>query len=194
MKYKKFIIENYRAITGPLDIDVERHSLMPIIGINESCKTTILQAIFSFDYLNDQLNDGGRHLKDVSNLYSTSAGRARVSADIELSPADFKHALDEVLADKEDNGVADQSIASYRRHAAKLPTEIRITRDLTTKRYSIDWASLKDTNANHVVAREILLKLPYILYFDDFRDSIEERIEIRKDASGRLSGWLSILE
>jgi predicted ATP-dependent endonuclease of OLD family len=68
MRYLTFTIKNYRAITGPLEIDVNKKTLIPIIGINESGKTTILQAIFSFDYYNDEFNQEGRHLKDTTNL------------------------------------------------------------------------------------------------------------------------------
>ncbi len=72
MRYKKFIIRNYRAITGPLVIDLDKKSLVPIIGINESGKTTILHAIYAFDCFNDKFNEGGRHLEDTVNLYRTS--------------------------------------------------------------------------------------------------------------------------
>ncbi len=49
MEYGKFWIRNYRAITGPLEVDVARTPLVPIIGVNECGKTTILSAIFAFD-------------------------------------------------------------------------------------------------------------------------------------------------
>jgi len=78
--YKRFLIKNYRAITGPLEIDVEKRALTPIIGVNESGKTTVLHAIFAFDCFNDHLNDGGRHLKDTSNLYRTSSPPATIEA------------------------------------------------------------------------------------------------------------------
>ena len=60
MRYKQFVINHYRAITGPLKIDVDKRTLTPIIGVNESGKTTILHAIFAFDYYNDGLNGGRR--------------------------------------------------------------------------------------------------------------------------------------
>lgn len=71
MRYTKFTIENYKGIGGPLDVDLHKTSLMPIIGVNECGKTTILQAIFSFDYFNDSFNETIRHLEDVHNLYTT---------------------------------------------------------------------------------------------------------------------------
>jgi len=33
MKYKKFRIKNYRAITEEIEIDLDKNSLTPIIGI-----------------------------------------------------------------------------------------------------------------------------------------------------------------
>ena len=54
MKYNKFTIRNYRAIEGPMEINIKKNKLVPLIGTNESGKTTILQAIFAFDYANDK--------------------------------------------------------------------------------------------------------------------------------------------
>ncbi len=67
MKYKKFIIDNYRGIDGPLSIDIDRDTLIPIIGVNESGKTTILHAILAFDHINDKQN-GGLHINDASDV------------------------------------------------------------------------------------------------------------------------------
>ena len=70
MQYKNFEIKNYRAIKGPMIIDIEETRLMPIVGINECGKTTILKAIYCFDEANDK-NYNGKHLKSLDNLYST---------------------------------------------------------------------------------------------------------------------------
>jgi predicted ATP-dependent endonuclease of OLD family len=51
MKYERFVIQNYKANKGPLEIDVSRRRLHPIIGINESGKTTVLHAISVFDWM-----------------------------------------------------------------------------------------------------------------------------------------------
>ena len=54
MKYNKFTIRNYRAIEDPMEINIKKNKLVPLIGTSESGKTTILQAIFAFDYANDK--------------------------------------------------------------------------------------------------------------------------------------------
>jgi predicted ATP-dependent endonuclease of OLD family len=67
MNVKHFSIKNYRAIK---EIDISlRYSLIPIIGINESGKTSILQAILAFDFRRDKYNKG-EHL-EYQNKYST---------------------------------------------------------------------------------------------------------------------------
>src|ERR1700739_4548964 len=104
MRYKRFVINNYRAITGPLEINVDKGSLMPIIGVNESGKTTILQAIFAFDNFNDRLN-GRRHLKDISNLYRTSSPDAVIEAVVEMT----KEELGSAILDCEDNDQSSES-------------------------------------------------------------------------------------
>lgn len=96
MRYTKFIIHEYRGIQEPIEFDLTRESIFPLIGVNECGKTTILEAILAFDETADRQN-GGRHLRDVQNLYSLAAkGKPRVSAEIELKSEDFQDAIKEV--------------------------------------------------------------------------------------------------
>jgi len=68
MKYLRFKIYNYRAIESA-EIAVS-NSLIPIIGINESGKTTILLAVLAFDKNKDKYNKG-EHL-EYKNKYKVS--------------------------------------------------------------------------------------------------------------------------
>jgi len=56
MKYTKFIIKNYKAI-DELTVNLSKN-VIPLIGLNESGKTSILQAILAFDKDKDNLLDG----------------------------------------------------------------------------------------------------------------------------------------
>lgn len=188
MRYLSFCIRNYRAITAPLTIDVERRSLTPIIGVNECGKTTILQAIFAFDGINDSLN-GGKHLEDVANLYSTKRAHATVGATVELTWHEFREALKAI-----DDASVQSSIGTYKTRKKVFTDSITITRDLSTRKYLIDDERFKNAALNHLVAEEIIRHLPYILYFDDFRDSVDDRIEIPTDADTPAVGWLAIME
>lgn len=82
MRYLSFDIKNYRAISG-LTVKLDA-KLIPLVGINECGKTTILQAIYSFDYINDE-EYAGQHLKSTQNLYETVNAEASVSAHITKS-------------------------------------------------------------------------------------------------------------
>ncbi|MGA8581517.1 MAG: ATP-binding protein, partial [Bryobacteraceae bacterium] len=134
MHYKRFVIRNYRAITGPLEINVEKKPLAPIIGVNESGKTTILHAILAFDYFNDHLNDGGRHLKDIANLYRTSSPMPVVEAQIEIRRIE----LDRAISSCAEQHVPLRPHLAMLRKKRALPTTPTIRRNLKTMSYSWD--------------------------------------------------------
>jgi len=85
MKIESFRIVNYRAIE---DIEFKlNYSMNPIIGINESGKTSILQAILALDKTRDKLNKG-EHL-EFQNKYSTKATKdCSITANISLDASD----------------------------------------------------------------------------------------------------------
>lgn len=195
MRYLSFSIENYRAINGPICIDIEKSRLIPIIGVNESGKTTILHAIHAFDYFNDK-NNNGSHLVDIKNFYSTNYGskvvKPFVSAKIQIELGEWAEAVKVVANEKPDllpeeraNNISDM-----------MPTQngrFELIRDLELLNYQIRpdvGLSLEEQN---MISRQLIRSLPYILYFDDFRDKIEERIEIPLDNS-KASDWLRYME
>lgn len=57
MRYKSFRIMNYKAIKD-LTIEINKPNLIPIIGLNETGKSSILQAMFAFDFTNDSQYNG----------------------------------------------------------------------------------------------------------------------------------------
>lgn len=178
---------------------MERNQLIPIIGVNESGKTTIIHALFAFDYFNDSLNDNGRHLRDIHNLYQTSDKPSVISADVALSPEEFSNAVAAVCAKTFKHDRYNDAIASYRAKYSKIHRKlspvITISRNLKTKTYSLYPEEVfPSQDLNHLLAREFLRHLPYILFFDDFRDSVDEKIELAHDENGEMSGWLSIVE
>ncbi len=190
MRYKKFIIKHYKGISGPLEVNLSKTSLMPIIGVNECGKTTILQAIFSFDYFNDSFNKTIRHLEDVHNLYTTNPQTPTICAEIEITTDEIKSILKE-LKDKDSS--LDSKVRSYSRLLKDFSGILIISRNIDTKEYNIDYSKFNDSEFNVLLSKEIIKKLPYILFFDDFRDNIEEKIEIKKDDE-EMSGWLAIID
>lgn len=193
MKYAKFTLKDYKALAGELEIDI-RKSLLPVIGINESGKTSILWGIFAFDEANDTLNDG-RHMKNVGNLYKTSnRGEPSVIADIEATKDEMIGLVDDIDGSAETPAEAKAEVKKYKRALASWGGVVRIKRNLTTKGYSIENPELKGfPNLNPLVISECMDYTPFILYFDDFRDTIHEEIPIDGEPKSP-KGWLAILE
>ena len=197
MKYLAFTIKNYRAITEPLRINISKRSLAPIIGINECGKTTILNAIFAFDSVNDERNEG-KHVKDFLNLYSTVQTPAIISAEIEITAGDLLDTLKEIgedgaIPEEEKKGIS--TLKKRIKALGNAVTPMVIDRNLESKKYSINhqlfsgFPLLSEHAANKIVPY-----LPFILYFDDFTDSVDDVIEIIKNPDGSMSTWLSIME
>lgn len=189
MQYLKFRIENYRAITKPLEVDVSRHPLIPIIGVNESGKTTILHAIFALDGANDHLNDG-RHLEDTENLYSLESPPALVTAVIDLNAIDLVTAIKAFTSDERLAAIRKQLLDRAEVHEGP----VAVTRNLRTRTYSTDLLFTDDERIDALLASRIISQMPYILFFDDFRDSVDDRIEIKAKDDEILTGWLAIME
>lgn len=191
MRYRSFTIRDYRAIAGPLTIKVDSASLLPVIGVNECGKTTLLHAILAFDYHNDRGNHGGRHLRDSQNLYSTSPPPPRITASIAISESEFASCVRQLRSQPEwESG---KEVRRYLRRKDRLEGTIEVTRDLSTDKYSISAEYLDHEEFNNDLSRTILKSLPYILYFDDFQDAIEEKVEI-KSSSAAASTWLNTFE
>jgi predicted ATP-dependent endonuclease of OLD family len=191
MKYIAFTIDKYKGIEEPLTLNIEKNSLIPIIGVNECGKTTILQAIFAFDYTNDSFNDTVRHLEDIKNRYKSSPADPKISAEISITKDEMNGILND-LAGKEEMWKSETN--SYKRKIGiNYNGLIKITRNLVNKKYSIEPDS-KNVDFSHKLSTEIIKVLPYTLFFDDFRDSIASKIEIKPNKDGELDGWLAIID
>lgn len=252
MKYRKIIIHEYRGIRDPIEFNLERESIFPLVGVNECGKTTILEAILAFDHTADKQN-GGRHLKDVENLYSLKKGLPRVSAEIQIEPKQlityFKKCQKEVsnadalvarLVVPESDDSTKRDVSSLLKEFdlrvdrfLKRPvtedgstpiaaSDIEKVRDLRSKRreqdrirelttevsqstfdcititrnlgpgigYKLDCGIDLPVRLQNRLAQMIVADLDYILYFDDFRHDVPERISIKSDSKNE---WTSIL-
>jgi predicted ATPase len=226
MKYKKFIIDGYRGINDLTEINIVKESIIPIIGKNESGKTTCLEAILAFDFHNDNEHNG-KHLQNVQNLYSTLPKPVIISAEVDLgakfsledmfkselstfkdeflknNPADAKSlkgfAFD-LLEDAEDNVYRFKNWEYVRAIQilgdAVINTHcLLISRNLLNMKYFIPELTGKITvEADDAICRALVRQLPYSLYFDDFRDRLEEHIYITKDTNNsNYSTWIPYL-
>ena len=191
MRYLSFTILQYKAISQPLVVDLTKTPLVPIIGINECGKTTILKAVLAFDYYNDTFNKNIHHLDDTNNLYRLGQeNNASVLAKIKLTWDDMKEAIESVKGDG-----FQSAINSYKRKSSQFTDTLEIIRNLHTKQYHIESTIFTNAELNDAIGRQIISKLPYILYFDDFRGSIPGEIEIKTPESDtKPEGWLATIE
>ncbi len=190
MEYKKFQIIEYKGIKGPLDVDISKNRLIPLVGINECGKTTILKAIFCFDYINDNAY-GGTHLERLENLYSSDSGeQPRICAFIKTNKEEFVN----IIANfKEDSSKINVTEETYQKiQELEDFGEIIITRDLLSKTYSANIIDFLNETVQNTICKEIIRsELPYILYSDDFNDRPASTITISKQEK---TEWLEIYE
>ncbi len=190
MKIIKFEINNYRAISN-IKFTLN-YSMNPIIGINESGKTSVLKAILAFDKTRDKLNDG-EHL-EYQNKYSTNDTKnSKVIAHLKLNKDDIKDLI-KSLKLKTDS-------TDYEYLSKKNTDDIFILeRNLINKEYSYIDENITE-NIQEKVKIYLIKNLPFILYFDDFTDRVPSEIEFPKSYSedGKITArkyreWQEIVE
>ena len=190
-------------------IDLSKR-IIPLVGINECGKTTILQALFCFDYMNDKAYEG-KHLKNIHNLYETVSNSSPViAATISCDKKYLKLACEKALRDLEGKNIANQTTTST--NASKINyakdietitqfmnaipniTEIEIKRLLSNLNwYRSDILTNVSLRGQHYVCQYLISELPYILYNDDFTDRPESVINISEEDAG-MSEWEAIYD
>lgn len=191
MEIKHFIIENYRAIKK-VKISL-RDSLVPIIGINESGKTSVLQAILAFDFRKDKYN-GGSHL-EYQNKYSTIDTKdSSISAKLTLTEDEVELLIANAKVQTDTDDYKELSKINSK-------TELLIKRILSEdKHYEYVNTNLTEQTVAKVT-NFLKQRFPYILYFDDFTDRVPESIKFNsayidngKLTRGRKREWEEIIE
>lgn len=200
MRYKSFTIENYRAIKKKLQIDL-KNRIIPLVGINECGKTTILQAIFCFDRTNDEEYDG-KHLTNLRNLYETdNRSVAIVTADIETTVEELDEIVEPIISKYKTSKQTfdEKALCKYEKVLANKGKgqvlSLQMQRNLTTHKYSfIDFFNELPEDFQNTLGDEIVGYLPYILYNDDFNDRPPDAIPITTDKKKNHSGWEAIFD
>lgn len=190
MKFSKFIINNYRAVKR-IEIPIS-NTLIPIIGINESGKTSVLKGILAFDKLKDSYNKG-EHL-NFKNKYELGKQECSIEADVHFESAEEV----DILAKKLKLNVGDK-LHEILKECFTEGKSIRIARSLNEMKYKITNLECTDENT----ANKIVDLLPFILYFDDFSDRVPEKIEFpanykeepnKLNKKGVNAEWRSLIE
>lgn len=93
MKYTKFAIENYKGIKK-LDLDLSiqpDHKIYTLIGLNESGKTTILEAINDFEF---EVPDSDKHKLIPKSAAGGFTGDVTIKATLAFSDVDKTKIID----------------------------------------------------------------------------------------------------
>ncbi|NIZ19996.1 AAA family ATPase [Entomospira culicis] len=194
--YKKFVIHNYKAISTPVTINIHR-GIYPILGVNESGKTTLLHAMMAFTDYNDLWNgdsstgkQGYRHIDKVANIY-TDTSKAKIEAEITCSVEEFQTIIESSEIEKE--AVLISKLMDLSKDAT--PLTINITREINgEKRYLLNILVMNEVASNYISEEEqhriaslmVNQKLPLIVYFDDFKDRFTGIIDILIDEKGAI--------
>jgi len=192
MKYSKFRIHRYKGIKNTVEINLSKSSLIPIIGVNECGKTTILEAMLSFDEINDY-NLGGKHLSHLQNLYDTKKYEIVVSAEIEYKFQELENELvdyvksemdyDEDETEEEETELKNEikKLVENKLPEFKNQSTLTIYRSLEKKKYSFDLNNFS-SQAENDVCEKIVQLCPYMLYFDDFQDDFNGVVRYKNEA------------
>ena len=168
MKFRKFIIKNYKAI-DMVEVDI-KENVIPLIGVNESGKTSILQGILAFDKTKDSMLNG-MHIY-TKNKYKTSQEKCLLIAMIEIKEDEFGEIGEAANLSMSDDLYAWLDDKIKKREPIALEREYG--EDSLTNSYNIVGAP--ESKKLTKVAKEIVNRLPNILYFDDFSDRVPEEI------------------
>lgn len=192
MRYTQFKIIKYKSISSTLTVDINRNKLLPIIGENECGKTTILKAIFAFDYSNDTMLNS-EHISNTKNQYNPAdSNPSKISATIKLDNDDKERYVDII----KEHSTSEHQLNStlYDSVIKNQPDELIITRYFNgEKYYLIDdevWKN-EPKETQDKICKKIIDRLPHIVYFDDFLESIPDEIIITEE---NKSSWQETMD
>lgn len=190
MRFLKFTIENYRAIENAT-LEINNNRLIPIIGINESGKTTALYAILCFHKQKDSFapekDNDGAHLNFESKYYIGKESKACIiKADVLL---ERKEEVDDI-ADKlklPRGGEVEKQLLDHLIEGNVAKTPITLCRELkratdgtVVTRYFVENIKLTEDIDQILFADTLYEHTPHILYFKTFENEIDFPITIPK--------------
>lgn len=171
--------------------------MIPIIGVNESGKTTILKAILAFDKSRDKYNSG-EHLS-YQNLYlAKDTKNSVVTAQLGLDSSEFEEIIVKL-------GVKTDS-EEYK-YLQDMGKKDQVTFDLcrtlssSEREYELVNLEILGENTRKKLKRQLEKRIPVFLYFDDFTDRVPETITFSEHyiktgqlRSNKLLEWQEILQ
>lgn len=201
LSYVKFDIKNFKGI-DEVSVNLVKNDLVLLLGLNESGKSTILKAIECFDYLNDPpKEENAKYFQNIRNKSKVGSNKEVViTATINIESN--IHQLEEnKIGDKALTAEEVQEINSFIEHI-NIEKHVVISRvfpfkngELSKYFYRIESKHIfSSKNLSRLIALELVNICPFIIYFEDFKDRIPEKIYINKKSDSFDSSWYDILD
>ena len=191
VKYEHFRIVKYKAILTPIVIPL-KHNVIPIIGVNECGKTTILKGIFAFDFRNDEVIPDKSHIHSVRNLYKVNdPDPCIIEAEILLDQESFKDAVETFQKARNNLGAvvfSDKFIDWAKTSNLKSIVIQRVLNGNLIYQIDQEVFTAEDKDCVDAFCKHIIKYLPRMMFFDDFNDKIPEKIEISLN-NPSYNGW-----
>ena len=199
MRYARFVIKKFKGIQE-LELDLKRLSkgkVFPLVGLNESGKTTILEAI---NFFKEDLEDDKKHTILHKKDSGSFTGSVEIEAELLLDQSDIDH-IKKTLEKKglrPDGDVKSIVITKKQNYenasfkngqtTLKLKPELKVQQIVqqlgqTTLKFKPE---LKEADVLFKLRQ--LKKTPPILYFPDFLFDFPDKIYLDNESIEKLNG------
>lgn len=199
--YSHFKVRSFRGLDS-VELDFAKNDLTLLLGLNESGKTTILKAIETFDFNNDPLPEAlKRFFTSMRNKQDIECSQPCViTATIAFSePLDYN--LFKKISKAANFTVADRSEIEHFISRANQVGSVRISRVIPFSNgnpgrsyYQLEGEVFNKPRMGRILAQEIVRRCPFILYFEDFKDSIPDRIYTKYQNPAYNASWYEIID
>lgn len=201
LSYSKFEIKNFKGIEL-VTVDLVKNDLILLLGLNESGKSTILKAIECFDFLNDPTKDeNGKYFQNIRNKADVSSNKdVVITATIKIE-SNIGYIEQTKVGEKV---ITPEELAEINSFIDEINIEKQVVisrvfpfRDGELKKYfyRIETKHKFSKNAlSNLLALEIVNVSPFIIYFEDFKDRIPEKIYVSKKSDSFDSSWYDIID
>ncbi|HEY8963777.1 MAG TPA: AAA family ATPase [Alphaproteobacteria bacterium] len=200
--YKGFYIQGFRGLDN-VTVNFSKNDLVLLLGLNESGKTSILKAIEAFDFNNDpepkELKTFFTSIRNKQDIECSTP--CTITAQIEFTeqlPSNFfKKVLKAATFEVETKTIIDEFLE--RINAVR---SVRISRVIPFMNGNAGKSYYKfegekpfsDPKLEAVLAQEMVRRCPFIMYFEDFQDSIPEKIYTSKRSEAFNHVWYEIID